>query len=317
MKKLYLYLISFMLCHFLGSCKSAQHAGKDDNIVVSKEDFKQLNDSLSKRFKAVILSEAVDVRINSLPGGLPWTIDDEPYADDRAWETTVEDKIQLLDNQINDEPFTIIDYFYPRRVRWNLMKQCNMWLYSLDKNGEIKKRKIKKNEITYERLNDSIGRMRFDIHENVAGKILVRKYTLINPYYTMIRPNPDLQEFAKITPWIFQKEIPLLYGKYEIGLPVDDYDYPFIKHEAIKLGDGEINIKIDSGISKIRCVVYLIRREESGHNNHMRTVREQVYGTYDAEVITATVSNVMPLPRGSDAQLLGVEIIHLGSTTPQ
>lgn len=311
MKKLYSYLILFTLCHFLGSCKSSQHATKGNDITVSKEDFRHLSDSISKGYKAVILSEIIDVRLNS-PKGLRWTTGMFTYINDRQWETMIEDKIQLLENKINDETFAAIDYFYPR-IGWNPMRKCDMWLCCLDNNGEVKKRKINKNEITDERLNDSIGRVRLNINENVKGKVLVRKYTLISPYFTITNVRLDLPIFAKITPWRFQKDIPLLYGKYEIKLPTEDYYYPLLEHRAVKTGNGDMSLINDSTISEIECMTYNIYELSGGGTFPSHIEIYQHPHKYKAETITATAFNVMPLPKGSDAQPLGIEITILGS----
>ena len=299
MKQAFIYSTLFVFCFYLGSCKSSQQTFEKSNPV-SVEDFGPLNHNIVAKSKAVRLSETVGVCIE-MPArsSNPWIRDVDYSRFLRTgflrWVTTVEDKIHFLVDNVNSEPFCSVSYYNPLGMRWDLMTQCTMWLYTLNKSNEISKRKIKNNEIIFERISDSICTMRLNIQEDVTGKILVRQYKLVSPFYTIsasrsvpIIAEPDLQ---KIEPWIFQKDIPLLYGKYEILLPEEggvggDDDFNFIKSEVIKLGNGEMNVQS--------------KKEEVEAKN--------ITTKYKATKVTATVSNVLPLPKGSNIQPLGIEV---------
>ena len=295
MKQFFIYSVLFVSCLYLGSCKSSQRISKKDNSV-SVEDFRPLNQNIVVNSKAVKLSEVVDAHVE--PGTLsPWTHNLRSFAwmNCLKWKTEVEDKILFYANNVNGESFCDVLYFNPLGMRWDLMTLHSIWLYTLEKNGRISKRRLKKNEIIRERVNDSICKMRLNIHENVDGKILVRKYSLVSPYYTIQATSLPYfievvePELYKMEPWIFQKDIPLLYGKYEIRLPEDrGANDHFIKSEVVKLGNGKMNVQ-----SKRVSL----------------SLPNPVGITHNGVEVTATVSNVPPLPKGSGEQPLGIEIL--------
>lgn len=307
MKQLLSYSLLLVSCFYLSSCKSSsQHVSKNRDVV-SIEDFRLLDQSISKGSKAVILSENVDLRRESLRT-VPWYINGTPaFKYDSSlygWATTTEDKIKLLTDNINNEYFGFIDYFCPHS-RLDLMAKCEMWLYSINEAGMICKRKIKKKEIKRERLNDSICRVQLNVQENLFGKILVRKYTLTSPYYNTkqvgISEEPTL---AKIEPMTFQKTIPLLYGKYEIFLPDRDKILKIpLEYKVVKSGSGELTIKE----KKLDVDYTLYWRYTDFNKSYSQTKAESE--TYKATNISINVFNVMPLPPGSNEQPLGVEFI--------
>ena len=308
MKQLLSYFLLFLFCFYLSSCKSSsQHASKDHDVV-SIEDFRPLDQNISKGSKAVILSENVDFRREPLRT-VPWYINGTTvfkyYSSAYGWTTTTEDKIKLLIDNINNEPFSFIDYFCPH-TRWDLMTKCEMWLYSINEASMICKRKIKKKEIKRERLNDSICRVQLNIQENLSGKILVRRYTFMNPYYNTkqvgISEDPTL---TKISPLTFQKDIPLLHGKYEIFLPDEDkiLEIP-LEYQIIKSGNGDFTIKNEK-----LDVTYTFYSTSPDFKNNQPSSTRAVKGTYKATKIAITVSNIMPLPKESNMQPLGVGFV--------
>ena len=307
MKQVLSYSLLLVSCFYLSSCKSSSQHTLKDRDMVSIEDFHLLDQNISKGSKAVILSKNVDLRRESLRT-VPWYINGTTaFKHDSSlygWTTTTEDKIRLLIDNINNEPFSFIDYFCPH-TRLDLMTKCEMWLYRINEAGMICKRKIKKKEIKRERLNDSICRIRLNVQENLSGKILIQKYTLTSPYYNTkqvgISEEPTL---AKIEPMTFQKTIPLLNGKYEIFLPDRDeiLEIP-LEHQVVKLGNGKLTIE-----EKMLEVAYTHYWTHTSFNESYGQTKAESE-TYKATKISIIVSNVMPLPPGSDAQPLGVKII--------
>ena len=299
MKQIFIYSILFIFCLYLGSCKSSQRISKKNNPV-SIEDFRPLNQNIVANSKAVNLSEIVDAHVEAWLSS-PWEVNSSFGSE--GWTITVEDKIRLLTDNINNESFCWIDYFNPLGVRWNLMTKCDMYLYDLAESGKVKSRKIKQNEIVKERLNDSVCRIRLNIHESVSGKILVRKYTIIRPYYSMKSTPVDCSIFEKIEPWTFQRDIPLLVGKYEIYLLEQDGNY-----KVVKLGNGEMDIKYKN--ESVRLMNFWTREQRNEKTMTWATTHSPLPSSkYKAIKVTATVSNVPPLPKDSGEQPLGIEIL--------
>lgn len=308
MKQLLSYSLLLVSCFYLSSCKSSSQHTLKDRDMVSIEDFRPLDQSISKGSKAVILNENVDLRREALRT-VPWYINGTTvfkyYSSVYGWTITIEDKIKLLTDSINNEPFAFIDYFCPHS-RLDLMTKCEMWLYSTDNTGKVSKRKIKRKEITRKRLNDSICRVQLNVQESLWGKILTRKYVLIKPYYNTkqvgISEKPIL---AKIAPLTFQKDIPLLHGKYEIFLPdIEDVLEIPLEYQIVKSGNGDLTIK-----NKKLDVTYTFYWTSVDFKNNQPSSTSAERGTYKATNISITVSNVMPLPPGSNEQPLGIEFI--------
>lgn len=308
MKQILSYSLLLFFCFYLNSCKSSSQHFSKNRDVVSIEDFRPLDQSISKGSKAVILSEKVDLRREALRT-VPWYIngtavfkyDSSVY----GWAITIEDKIKLLTDNINNEHFAFIDYFCPH-TRLDLMTKCEMWLYSTDNTGKVSKRKIKRKEIIQKRLNDSICRVQLNVQENLFGKILTRKYVLIKPYYNTkqvgISEKPTL---AKIAPLTFQKDIPLLHGKYEIFLPDEDkiLEIP-LEYQITKSGNGDLTIKNEK-----LDVTYTSYWTSTDFKNNQPSSTSVGRGTYKATNISINVSNVMPLPLESNEQPLGVGFV--------
>jgi len=308
MKQVLSYSLLLVSCFYLSSCKSSSQHTLKDRGMISVEDFRPLNPNISKGSKAVVLSENVDLRREPLRT-VPWYINGTFGFKQRSsyygWATIIEDKIKLLTDNINNEYFAFIDYFCPH-TRLDLMTKCEMYLYSIDEIGKVSKRVIKKNEIIKKRLNDSICRVQLNIKENLLGKILVRKYALIRPYYNTkqvgISEKPTL---AKIAPLTFQKNIPLLHGEYEIFLPdIEDVLEVPLEYQIIKSGNGNLTIKNEK-----LDVTYTSYWTSPDFKNNQPSSTSAVRGMYKATNISITVSNVMPLPPGSNEQPLGVEFI--------
>ena len=111
MKQVLSYSLLLVSCFYLSSCKSSsQHVSKNRDVV-SIEDFRLLDQSISKGSKAVILSKNVDLRRESLRT-VPWYINGTPaFKYDSSlygWATTTEDKIKLLTDNINNEYYLSI-----------------------------------------------------------------------------------------------------------------------------------------------------------------------------------------------------------------
>lgn len=102
----------------------------------------------------------------------------------------------------------------------------------------------------------------------------------------------------------FQQTIPLLNGKYEIFLPDRDeiLEIP-LEHQVVKLGNGKLTIEE----KKLEVAYTHYWTHTSFNESYGQTKAESE--TYKATKISIIVSNVMPLPPGSDAQPLGVKII--------
>lgn len=301
MKHSYVYSLIFVCCLFFISCKSSQFAAKGSNVI-SLEDFRPLDKRISSDSKAVKLSEVVDVRMESWPS-VPWTSHaGYRWTNPVGWTIIVEDKILFLTDSVNNESFCTVDYFNPIGMRWDLMTKCEMWICTLDKTGNIEKSKIADNKIIRERLNDSICCVRLKMQDDVAGKILVRKYTLMSPYSTLQSTSYDYTP-AKIKPWIFQRDIPLIYGKYDIYLNKEDGNY-----KVVKLGNGDMDIKSENVY--VRIVYYPVDRTRNESTMTYTTTHQPSPQKYKAMKVSATVSNVRPLSKGNDEQPLGIEIIH-------
>lgn len=301
------HITILMSCICLISCKSPQHVTKSRERI-STEDFRSLDANILKDSKVVRLSEVVYVRMESF-FSLPWDFYssanhyNDSYHGGGGWKTMVRDKIRIFTDNINDESSCFITYYYPQEMRWDLMTECKMWLYSLDNTNQVHQREIKKNEIIQERMNDSICRVRLNIQENVVGKVLVREYTLIRPYYAysrktaLLNSHYDLSAYPVLAPietWIFQKEIPLLYGSYQIFLPDEEdiFSPPIpMTYKVLKLGNGKMDINEE--------------KSEDADNS------TQLGHSYKATKVTVTVSDIMPLPKGSDVQPFGVKIISM------
>ena len=288
------------------SCKSTQHVPLS-KVEVSKEDFIKVDASDYTDAKAVIISQNVDVRIQSITSA-PWKY--KGKSNSQVWTTTVEDKILVGVDNINNEQFTTIEYYYPKNMRWDLMTNCEMWIYSLADDKSIKTRKLNKDEMIRERVNDTISCLKLNIREDMTGKILFRRYALISPYYvsTYYEAVTPISGFAKLQPWYFQRKIPLKAGRYQILLPLDSRD-PKIYTELVQLGEGVIDVK--SSFVKETMIVEM-SQVEFGPTVGMREIRTYRYKLvpieYNAQKIVATVSDVEALPENKDP--LGVEIVH-------
>ena len=148
--------------------------------------------------------------------------------------------------------------------------------------------------------------MQLNIKESFTEKILVRKYTLIKPYYNTkqvgVSEKPTL---AKIAPLTFQKDIPLLHGEYEIFLPdIEDVLEVPLEYKIVKLGNGDLTVKNEK-----LDVTYTCYWTSTDFKNNQPSSTSVERGTYKATNISINVSNVMPLPSGSNEQPLGVEFI--------
>lgn len=294
-------ILLLLLLVFIGGCKSTSYASKKDNKV-SSEDFSYLKDEKYLDNKGIVISEDVDVRIQSMTS-TPWEYKARSISD--VWTTTVEEKILIGVDNINNEQFATIEYYYPKNMRWDLMTNCEMWIYSLNDGNAVKTRKLKRDEMIIERVSDSINSIKLNIDEDMTGKILFRRYSLISPYYEEIIPTLS---FAKLQSWYFQRDIPLKTGRYQILLPLDSRD-PKVDTELVQLGEGDIDIK--SSFVKETKIVHT-SQIELGKNVSLRAYYQynykQVPTEYNAQKIVATVSDVEALQKNQEP--LGVEIVH-------
>lgn len=294
-------ILLLLLLVFFGGCKSTSYASKKDNKV-SIEDFSYLKDEKYLDNKGIVISEDVDVRIQSMTS-TPWEYKVRSISD--VWTTTVEEKILIGVDNINNEQFATIEYYYPKNMRWDLMTNCEMWIYSLNDGNAVKTRKLKRDEMIIERVSDSINSIKLNIDEDMTGKILFRRYSLISPYYEEIIPTSS---FAKLQSWYFQRDIPLKTGRYQILLPLKSID-PKVNTDLVQLGEGDIDIK--SSFVKETQMVHT-SQIELGKNvslrAHYQYSYKQVPTQYSAQKIVATVSDVEALQKNQEP--LGVEIVH-------
>lgn len=290
----------FIALFALNSCKSSEKIqSTNGSPAVSRQDFIAWDSSQYGDAKAVLLNESLDFRKKGVPRPV-W----KKYVDDDSsvWGTTVENKMLFLSEMSPNDTFSRIEYPYPRDVRWDLMTKCDMWLYSLDEQGNIRERKLRKNEMIRERLNDSTGSVRLNIQEPLKGKILLRKYTMLYPYYTQDGDHNRKLILTKIKPFIIQRDIPLLSGTYHLLLPVlvsSEYDLK-------QFGEGELNIQ--HTLSEESYGAYTTTPHDLGGGKGVHRYTSVVGSKYMAENITITVSNVMPLAEGSQAKPLSIEI---------
>lgn len=298
-------LIKTLLCVLFVSlcgCRQTLHSSKKVDRV-SIEEFDYLKNDKYAATKAIVLSEKVDVRIQSMTSA-PWRFyrfynsNSNPV----GWTTTVEQKFLVEAENINNESFSTFEYYNPRNMRWDLMTKCEMWICSLDKDNTIKTRKVNNNEMIRERVNDSISLLRLNIKENMAGKILLRQYTLISPYYQDISPESG---FAEIKPWIFQRDIPLLSGKFEILLPRRLFDLK-VNTDLVQLGEGEINIQS----SFVKATMQYYQENHEQKNGRTQSYNRQITTEYDAEKIVASVVDVDALSKKENQQPLGIKFVN-------
>ena len=296
---------------------------------VTKEDFFYATIDSLQKWDAVILDENTSMQIENLRSD-PWITNSiEPVI---AWVISKQIKTLLLSDNGNNNELGVIDYFNPHDSTINTIRNMEMRLYSIDKNGKIQYRNVKKEEMTHSRLNDSISRIRFNFQENIAGKILVQQYESLYPYGDLkkrIKSNRFQTVLAGIPPHIFQNSFPLLSGKYEVIVP--DYDhfsgssfYVEGEKDIKQLGRGEITILNEKTKSSVTIFggndpSYYRNVEEEftpvinrpAVDNDTRfsgTTKTRYKHKYNATKVIATVNNVMPLPNGSDKQPLGIQI---------
>ena len=294
--------VSIFLFMGIYSCKSISVSPQIFHGI-SVEDFGYLKNSKYADAKAIVLSEKVNVRIQSMTSA-PWRFyrfynsNSNPV----GWVTTVEQKTFVEAENINNESFSAVEYYNPSNMRWDLMTKCEMWICSLDKDNTIKTRKVNNNEMIRERLNDSISMLRLNIKESMAGKILLRQYTLISPYYQDISPESG---FAEIKPWIFQRDIPLLSGKFEILLPRRLIDLK-VSMDVVQLGEGEINIQS----SFVKATMPYFQENHEQINGRTQSYNRQITMEYDAEKIVASVADVDALSKKENQQPLGIKFVN-------
>lgn len=295
--------LSFFLLISICSCKSITPS-QQLPLNVTVEDFNYLYDNKYANQNAIVLGETVNARIESMPSA-PWkfykihNVNSNPI----GWTTTVEDKILIKSDNIDDELFSSIEYSNPQGMRWDLMTKCEIWICSLSGDKVVKIRKINNKEMIRERMNDSISLLRLSIKENMKDKILLRRYTLISPYYKDVSPESG---FAEIKPWIFQRDIPLLSGKFEILLPQRLFDMK-VGMDVVQLGEGEISIQ--SSFVKATMSYYQENHERT-RNDRLRSYNRLITTEYDAEKIVVSVEDVDALSESENQQPLGIKLMH-------
>lgn len=275
---------------------------------VSTEDFSLANIDSLQKWDAIILEENIYTHIKGLPSH-PWENFLENSTD--VWATTIEEKTLILSDNFKNNSSAIIEYHYSSDARYDLMTECEMWIYSLDATGNIIKKKLDENELVRKRTNDSTGNVHLNINYDTSNKILVRKYTILSRYYRNKKLGEDSQ-LAQIEPYIFQREIPLLFGTYTILLPHIYTDSPpyDVDYNVVQLGQGDLNINKKNTVESYR--VFASSRKLTGGRALQRSTSQSV-DSYKAEKVTATVANVMPLAKESNAEPLGIKVIQKGS----
>ena len=289
-----------ILLFSLNSCKSSEKVHlSEPSFIVSEDDFKYLDNTKYENVKAIILNESLDFRIEGIPRTI-WKKYEEQPSD--IWVTTIEDKILFLSDNSTNDAFTRIDYPYPKDVRWDLMRKCEMWLYSRDDRDNIQNRKLRKSEFVNVRLNDSIGSVQLRIKEPIKGKILVRKYSVIYPYYKQYQ-NKD-NWFTKIIPFIIQREIPLLFGSYHFILP----ELASNHYEMKQFGEGELDIQQTNSVELHLSYTTFPDNSSLKGGRHTQMSTKSYVKEYKAEKIIVNVSDIPALPERNNAQPLGIEI---------
>lgn len=273
-------------------------------IEVSKEDFNLANVDSLQKWDAIILEKNIYAHIKGLSSH-PWKNFDERSTD--VWASTIDEKILILSDNFKNNSSAIIEYNYPSDARYDLMTECEMWFYSLDASGDIIKKKIEENELIRKRTNDSIGNVHLNINYGTSNKILVRKYTVLSRYYKNRKLGEDSQ-LAQIGAYIFQRDIPLLLGRYTILLPHIYSDSPpyDIQYNVVQLGQGDININKENTVESYQ--VFAPSSKLTGGRVLQRSTSQSI-DSYKAEKVIATVSNVIPLTESSDEEALGIKII--------
>lgn len=273
-------------------------------LKVSKEDFSLANIDSLQKWDAIVLEENIYTHIKGLPSH-PWKNFEENSTD--VWATTIEDKILILSENFKNNTSAIIEYNYPSDARYDLMTECEIWLYNLDAYGGINKVKLDENELVFKRINDSTGSVYLNIIYDISNKILVRKYTTFSRYYKNKKQGEESQ-LAQIEPYIFQRNIPLLFGRYTILLPHIYTDSPpyDVQYSVVQLGRGDMNINKKNTVESYR--VFASSRKLTGGRALQRSTSQSV-DSYKAEKVFATVSNVIPLTENSDQEALGIKII--------
>ena len=299
----------------MGGCAQKKSVFKKPNVT--KEDFYYATIDSLQKWDAVILDENTSMQVQKINPEL--------------WVISKERKILILSDDSNNKEIGVIDYFNPFYSTINTLGTMNMLLYTFNKNGKIKHRKVTEHEIIQTRLNDSITQIQLNFKNNVAGKILVQQYkSLVPTIEAKFQQMGPLPAIIDVLQYIFQDTVPLLSGKCEVFIPKYLYENEFnFINEFIKLGNGEIEIRNEN----TKAFYY---SDYSGYNfpssdkdyfdekdrlkagywkeprllsDSRKQVKKQRKVEYEALKVTATVTNVMPLSNKSVEQPLGIQIL--------
>ena len=281
------------------SCKSYQNV-QLNNIDVTKEDFIKVDASDYPDAKAVMISEELDFRREGVPLSVWQSTKNESS---EVWQTNIVDKVLFLSDDVDDS--SSLYYYYPRLTSQNLLTKCDMWLYSVDDVGKMTNRQLDKDEIDIRRVDDSTGIVQIKVNEPLKGKILFRKYTILSPYYPQLEARRDYPSYKFgynliLRPIIFQKQIPLLFGRYQLT-----FQNWILERKAVKqLGEGALDV------SYFKAKEFMLSYSSGGSFHHRR------YGTpsgfaYDADKVEITVSNLKALSPNSDEEPAGIEFVDI------
>lgn len=291
------------------SCKSTQQV-PFSKVEVTQEDFIKVDTSDYPDAEAVMISEELYIKTEGVVRPI-WKTYTNQFS--TVWQTTAVDKVLFLSD--NADETSNLYYYYPQATAQDLLINCDMWLYNLDDRGRVVNRQLNKEEIDISRLDDSTGIVQIKVDEPLKGKILLRKYTLFSPYYpkeevssTFVKylNNPD-DDFL-LRPIIFQKQIPLLYGKYQISLR----DWWLKRYGIKQLGAGDIDVLY----SKTKEVTNSFFAKSpnwppyKGTSIHYKVIDESRVD-YNADMITIYVSNLNALSPNSDEEPVGIEFVNI------
>ena len=325
MKRTIQFISLLLIILATGGC--AQKKNLFSKPKVTRQDFYYATIDSLQKWDALILNENTSMQVQTLED--LWL---SASSENRDWVIKKEKKILILSDDSNNKEIGMIDYFNSDYSTINTLGTMNMLLYTFDENGKIKHRKVAEHEIIQTRLNDSINRIRLSFEENVAGKILVQQYENLIPAieakFQQMGANLPL---LNVPSYIFQDTVPIISGKCEVLVPkyrVYDSDFELI-NEFIQLGNGEMKIE-DEKTKGFYYLYYNASRGNPDFNKKYPREREELQAgwwkdtrltssekelkqkmkvKYDALKVTATVSNVMPLPKGSVEQPLGIQIL--------
>lgn len=285
------------------SCGASKAASEIETIETVKL-LELYADSIYKDNEAVVLAESIkqEMRITEMSpfkhkSNIVYTF--PSHLPTRYWQTEVRCRIKLYASSIDHKSFSEIIYTSPSDSRTNLMRDFKGWIYSTNSLGVVSRRSLNKDETLNEQLNDSLRIVKFQIKEDLQGKVLEYQYTVLMPYDISFAPNKTVSatgssfpETAQLPIRTFQRDIPVIQAKYEVSLPSFKNRVPKLINEVKQIGKGEMEIQKTTG--------------SSSASTAWKGDRFTLDFTYDKYVVSA--KNIPPYLDKS-APPLGVQII--------